>query len=96
MEDTVIFTVREAIPRTKGVLVHLSSVTPEIQKMFDSTYLNSRPFILFYSADINPFSINTERIIKADPCFRGEIKYWNEPDAIRQLSKKYNDLFKTI
>ncbi|MEK6854661.1 MAG: hypothetical protein AABX73_00375, partial [Nanoarchaeota archaeon] len=51
LEDSVRFTIKEAIPRTRGVLLHLTTVTPEIQQMFDATYLNNKPFLLFYSQE---------------------------------------------
>jgi len=95
LEDAVTFTVREAIPKTKAVLVHLTTVTPEIQKMFDATHLNNRPFVLFYSHRVNPVNETTAANIRDHPNFKGSLVYYTTDHAIEMLSKQIDELTKS-
>ncbi len=94
LEDAVNFTVREAIPRTKAVLVHLTIITPEIKRIFESAYKNSKPFLLFYHEETNPFSRASAHQIMTHPFYRGEIKYDSEQDLIDKLGDSLDDLIK--
>ena len=93
-KESVIFAVREAIPRTRGVILHLTTVTPDIQKMFDATYLNGRKFLLLYSDEAEPFKEDTAEIIRADSNYRGEIEYHDEQKALDDLSSRIDDLIR--
>ncbi|MEK6952471.1 MAG: hypothetical protein AABX29_05635 [Nanoarchaeota archaeon] len=91
LSEVVDFTVREAIPRTKIVLVHLTTITPEIQKMFDATHLNNKPFILFYAEETRPFNKTTARNIRNHFCYRGEYAYFNEEHVVGLLDEAIDD-----
>lgn len=88
LSEVVDFTVKEAIPRTRIVLVHLTTITPEIQEMFDATYLNNRSFLLFYAEGTEPFNQANARNIRYHPCYRGEFSYFNDAQAIRLLDDR--------
>ena len=96
LENSVVFATKEAIPRTRGVILHLTEVTPEIQKMFDATYLNSVPFLLFYPRDCfykdQPLDEDAVKILKSDSHYKGEIIYCDEQEALREISLRLNDL----
>lgn len=94
IEEVVKFTTQEAIPRTRGVLVHLTTITPEIKKMFQATHKNNRPFMIFYSSDITPFNETAGNEIRAHPYFRGEHVYIDEKDAINFLEDQIQDLIR--
>ena len=88
------YTTREAIPRTRGVLVHLTTITEEIQKMFEATYYNNKPFFIFYSSEIKPFDEHTEMLIKNQPHFIDEIIYSSEEEALQFLDYRIDELLK--
>ena len=94
-QEAVDFTVKEAIPRTKAVLVHLTIVTQEIKRIFESAYKNNKPFLLFYHEKTNPFSRSSERQIMAHPYYRGEIRYKSDSDLIDKLENSLDDLIKS-
>lgn len=95
LAETLLFTNKEAIPRTRGVIVHLTTITPEIQEMFESTYKNNRLFLLFYSLGIWPFKYQEARRIREHPAYRGEFVYADDDHAIRLLDFQIEKLIKT-
>jgi len=90
--EVVLFTTSEAIPRTRAVLAHLTIITPDIQKMFDSTYRNSRPFVVFYAQGMTPFNEANAKNVKSHPGFRGEVVYRDEDHALRLLEQEVERL----
>lgn len=92
VQDATRFAIREAIPRTKGVLLHLTTVAPEIQKMFEATYQNSRPFLIFHSIEIEPFSHGTAQLIRSSPLYKGELTYEDNEDALENIEKGLPEL----
>ncbi|MBI2498851.1 hypothetical protein HYV88_01255 [Candidatus Woesearchaeota archaeon] len=88
LKDVIRFMLTEAIPRTRAVLVHLTTVTPEIQKMFEATYRNNKLFLLFYAEETEPFNQATARNIRNHPCYRGEFTYFNDTNAISLLDDR--------
>lgn len=92
--DVVTFTTTEAIPRTRGVLVHLTTITPEIQRMFDSTYTNYKPFVLFYASGTRPFNISNAETIRSHSTYRGECQYTSESHALALLAVQIRNLLK--
>ncbi len=92
LEEVLQFAVQEAIPRTRGILIHLSLINTQIQKMFEATHENNRPFLIFYSTVSNPFSDVTYQRIKEHPGYKGEIVYFSESDAIVLLKDRIDSL----
>ncbi|MDO8460325.1 MAG: hypothetical protein Q7S74_04405 [Nanoarchaeota archaeon] len=95
LEDTINFTVTEAIPRTKAVIVSLTTITPQIQEMFDATYLNNRPFLLFYASGTTPFNERNAIAIRSHPTFRGEFIYRSDEHALSLLESRMTRLIGT-
>ena len=96
LAETLLFTNKEAIPRTRGVLVHLTTITPDIQEMFESTYKNNRPFLLFYSTGISPFRYQDAKRIRKHPTYRGKFTYSDDAHAISLLDLRIDKLIRTL
>jgi hypothetical protein len=87
-DDRINFMINEAIPETKGVLVHLNPLTPDVRELFIATCENKKPFIIIYSTDNFPFNKNVEHEIKSSHNLLSEIKYYSEENAIKLLEKE--------
>ncbi|MEK6914555.1 MAG: hypothetical protein AABW83_02785 [Nanoarchaeota archaeon] len=88
------FMVNEAIPNTKGVLIHLNPINPNVRELFQTTLEYNKPFIMFYDFNTIPFNKETEREINSRLNFIREIKYSSERDAIILLEANIEELIK--
>lgn len=94
LEEVIDTTTSDAIPRTRGVLFHLKIITPEIQRMFDATYLNHCNFLLIYPLNVVPFDKYTGTLVRNDPKYKGEIIYENKENALIDLFSQIDNLLK--
>lgn len=89
--DQIEFMIEEAIPNTKGVLIHFSPITEDIKILLNKTKENNKPFLIFYNRDtINENFI--DKIMKSSNSYIGEIKYHSEEEAISLLEKNIDKL----
>lgn len=80
------YVIETAIPKARGIIVHLSPLTPDVREMLQKTYDSKKPFLILYS------SIETqiperilEEITTPRNSFCGEIRYENPQKAIDRL-----------
>jgi hypothetical protein len=92
LQDTVRYTVLEAIPRTKAVILHLSIVNHDLLQMVESTCNKSKPFFIMHSSKADPLSNKALDGITLDQSYRGIIRYLDNKDAIEQLNDDLNYL----
>lgn len=85
------FMIKEAIPNTKGVLIHFSPITEDIRILLDKTKENNKPFLIFYDQEIICDNF-INKIIKSSKSYMGEIKYNSEYEAISLLEKNIDRL----
>jgi hypothetical protein len=94
LRNCVSFTVNSAIPRTRGVILDLTTVTDHVQEMFDATLAKSKPFLVIYSESHIPFGDNTLTELSYNANFCGELVYDEQEEVIDWLKYKIDDLIR--
>lgn len=92
-EDKIDFMVNEAIPKAKGVLIHLNPLTNCVKQSLISTIKNNKPFIILYNDELS-LDKNFDDKIKSNPNFINEVKYYSEENAIKLLEIHIEELLK--
>ncbi|MEK6879695.1 MAG: hypothetical protein AABY22_08820 [Nanoarchaeota archaeon] len=92
--DKIDFMVNKAIPKAKGILIHLNPYTKYVNQFLITTIEYNKPFIMIYSEDAFPIGKNIETRIKSSPNFINEIRYYSEENAIKLLDIHIEELLK--
>lgn len=91
--DKINFMLNEAIPRAKGVLIHLNPLTNCVKQSLISTIKNNKPFIILYNNEL-PLDENFDDKLKSNHNFINEIRYNSEENAIKLLEMHIEELLK--
>jgi hypothetical protein len=94
LQDSISFTLNSAIPRTRGVILDLTTVTHHVQEMFDATWTKSKPFLIFYSGSYVPFGGNTLAEISHNINCCGRLVYEGQEEIIPWLRSRIDGLIR--
>ena len=90
--DVLRYVTREAIPRTRAVLIHLSDIDLKMEAMFEATYVNGKPFLLFHHQDVDPFIPGAKFEIETQPHYVGTVTYPNQESALQLIDHRLDEL----